>query len=171
MLSRNKDRGARNSGEAAPVEAAPVEAAPVEAAPAEGELQAYSEGEQYVDPAAAPAAAPAEVAQPVEAEPVTLQLPNTGTGFESGMPLAAVWAGSRPDVWGDEFVAKIGPLEARRFPMFIPEQPSPNPSEDPDHNPSPCAQGEGFLACAMFGMASPSEFRAQEGLDTFSGLS
>jgi LPXTG-motif cell wall-anchored protein len=84
-----KDRGARNSGEAAPVEAAPVEAA----APAEGDLQAYSEGEQSVDPAAAPAAAPAEVAQPVEAEPVTLQLPNTGSGSESGMPLAAALAG------------------------------------------------------------------------------
>ncbi|MGH2615282.1 MAG: LPXTG cell wall anchor domain-containing protein [Thermomicrobiales bacterium] len=79
-----KDRGARNSGEAAPVENAPVEAAP-----AEGDLQAFSEGEQYVDPAAAPAA----VADPAEAESVTLQLPNTGTGVENGMPVLAALAG------------------------------------------------------------------------------
>jgi hypothetical protein len=90
-----KDRAARNSGEAAPVEAAPAQAAPVEAAaaPAEGDLQAYSEAEPYVDPAAAPAAVPAEVAQPAEAEPVTLQLPNTGSGSVNEMPLAAALAG------------------------------------------------------------------------------
>jgi hypothetical protein len=72
---KDRDRGerrARNNaaggGEAAPVDAA--------AAPSEGDLQGFSEGGEYVDPAAAPLEAP----QPVDAEPVALQLPNTGVG-------------------------------------------------------------------------------------------
>ena len=79
---KDRDRGerrARNNAEGG--ETAPVEAA---AAPAEGELQGFSEGGEYVDPAAVPAAAP----QPTEGEPVTLKLPNTGTGTGQELPLA-----------------------------------------------------------------------------------
>lgn len=78
---KDRDRGERRArdnaegGEAAPIEAA---------VPAEGDLQGFSEGGEYVDPAAAPVAAP----QPAEGEPVTLKLPNTGTGAGQHLPLA-----------------------------------------------------------------------------------
>jgi hypothetical protein len=80
---KDRDRGERRArdnaeggGEAAPVEAA--------AAPAEDNLQGFSEGGEYVDPAAAPAAAP----QPAGGEPVTLKLPNTGAGAGQDVSLA-----------------------------------------------------------------------------------
>ena len=79
---KERDRGERRAGSnAGGGEAAPVEAA---AAPVEGELQGYTEGGEYVDPNAAPV----EVAQPADAEPVTLQLPNTGTGAAQTAPMA-----------------------------------------------------------------------------------
>ena len=80
---RERDRGERrvgNGGEAAPVDAA--------AAPVEGDLQGFAEGGEYVDPAAAPVEAP----QPADGEPVTLQLPNTGSGGDQAAPLAALAA-------------------------------------------------------------------------------
>ena len=78
-----KDRGARNNAEAAPAEeyAAPAEEY---AAPAEGDYQAYTEGEEYVAPAPAPEAA---VADPSAQQ--VLQLPSTGAGNASSIPLAA----------------------------------------------------------------------------------
>ena len=79
---RERDRGDRQDRDnAGGGEAAPMDAA---AAPAEGELQAYTDGGEYVDPAAAPVAAP----QPAEAEPVALQLPNTGVGVGETSALA-----------------------------------------------------------------------------------
>ena len=84
---RDRDRGerrARNAAEGSG-EAAPAESA---AAPAEGDLQGFSDGGEYVDPAAAPV----EVAQPATAEPVTLQLPSTGSGSGQGASLAALSA-------------------------------------------------------------------------------
>lgn len=84
---RERDRGERRAGNGAEGEggAAPVEAA---AAPVEGDLQGYVEGGEYVDPAAAPVEAP----RPADAEPVTLQLPNTGIGADQAAPLAALAA-------------------------------------------------------------------------------
>lgn len=83
---KDRDRGERRAGNAAEGGggAAPVEAA----APAEGELQAYGEGGEYVDPATAPVEAP----QQAEGEPVTLQLPNTGTGTDQVAMLAVLAA-------------------------------------------------------------------------------
>jgi hypothetical protein len=84
---KDRDRGerrARNNAEGGG-EAAPVEAA---AAPAEGDLQEFSEGGEYVDPATAPLEAP----QPADAEPVALQLPNTGVGSGQTAPLAVLAA-------------------------------------------------------------------------------
>jgi hypothetical protein len=83
---KDRDRGerrAQNNAEGGGGEAAPVEAA---AAPAEGDLQGFSEGGEYVEPATAPLEAP----QPADAEPVTLQLPNTGTGVGQTLPLAVL---------------------------------------------------------------------------------
>lgn len=84
---RDRDRGERRQRNAAEGggEAAPVEAA---AAPAAADLQGYAEGGENFDPAAAPVEAP----QPVDGEPVTLQLPNTGTGTDGLAGLAAMAA-------------------------------------------------------------------------------
>lgn len=74
-----KDRGARNNAEAAPAEeyVAPAEEY---VAPAEGDYQAYTEGGEYV--------APEPVAADSSAQQV-LQLPSTGVGNMSSIPLAA----------------------------------------------------------------------------------
>ena len=77
---KDRDRSDRRDRTNAVTEPAPADAA----APAEGELQGFSEGGEYVDPAAAPVAA----AQPAEAEPIALKLPNTGTGTGQELPLS-----------------------------------------------------------------------------------
>jgi hypothetical protein len=81
-----RERKDRDRGERRDRNNAVSEAAPAEAAPAEGDLQGFSEGGEYVEPAAAPVA----VAQPAEAEPIALKLPNTGTGTGHELPLAVL---------------------------------------------------------------------------------
>jgi hypothetical protein len=75
-----KDRSERNNSEEL---AAPVEEAP--AAPAEG-YEAYTEGGEWVDPAAVPQEA---VAEPVDDSNAPIQLPNTGVGVNDSAPLSA----------------------------------------------------------------------------------
>lgn len=83
--SRNrKDRGARNNAEEL---AAPAEE-PV-AAPADGGYEAYSEDTGWVDPAAAPEAAPQDAAAAADQSNLPIQLPNTGAGQGSELPLIA----------------------------------------------------------------------------------
>jgi hypothetical protein len=78
-----KDRGNRNNTEEL---AAPVEEGAV---PAEGDLQAYAEGEEWVEPA--PQELVAEQAQDANAS--VLQLPNTGVGGDLSLPLYMILAG------------------------------------------------------------------------------
>lgn len=81
--SRNrKDRGERNNTDEL---AAP--AAEPAAAPADGNYEAYSEDTGWVDPAAAPQDA---VAIPADQSNLPIQLPNTGSGRGSELPLFAV---------------------------------------------------------------------------------
>ena len=77
-----KDRGARNTAEAAPAEeyAAPVDE---NIPPAEGDYQAYAD-EGYVEPVQAVGDSVNPSSQQV------LKLPSTGSGIETSMPLAAV---------------------------------------------------------------------------------
>ena len=83
------DRGSRNSAEAAPAEEY--------VAPAEGDYQAYTDGGEYVEPVPASA----ENAAPVDsATQQVLQLPSTGAGSASPMPLAAAAAGIAALVFG-----------------------------------------------------------------------
>jgi hypothetical protein len=79
-----KDRGNRNNTEEL---AAPVEEGAV---PAEGELQAYAEGEEWVEPA--PQELVAEQAQDANAS--VLQLPNTGVGGDQSPSLYMILAGA-----------------------------------------------------------------------------
>jgi hypothetical protein len=83
-----KDREARNNnggGDEIPADA-------VEAAPAEGDYQAYNEGGEWVDPAAAPQEMIAEpAAQPLDPN-LPVKLPNTGAGPSGGLPLAWIAA-------------------------------------------------------------------------------
>ncbi len=79
-----KDRGARNTAEAAPAEeyAAPVdEYVP----PAEGDYQAYAD-EGYVEPVPA-----VEDSAVNSSSQQVLKLPSTGAGIETSMPLAAAF--------------------------------------------------------------------------------
>lgn len=94
-----KDRGNRNNdgggGEAA-------------AAPAEGDYQAYTEGEEWVDPAAGQgeyvATAPVEDAVQMTAP---IQLPNTGSGARNdALPFALIGAGLAVAVLGTEAVRR-----------------------------------------------------------------
>jgi hypothetical protein len=82
-----KDRGDRNNTEEL---AAPVEEAAV---PVEGDLQAYAEGEEWVEPAPAMEAAPQEAVAEL-ASGAVLQLPNTGAGDEPSLPLYLILAGA-----------------------------------------------------------------------------
>ena len=88
--ARDRDRKERNSRKSA--EAAPAEelVAPAEefVAPAEGDYQAYSDAGEYVEPVPAPEPIVADAsAQQV------LQLPSTGVGDATSLPLAAAAAG------------------------------------------------------------------------------
>ena len=74
-----KDRGARNSAEAAPAEE--VAAADEFVPPAEGDYQAYAD-EGYVEPVPAVEESIDSSSQQV------LKLPSTGAGMETSMPLA-----------------------------------------------------------------------------------
>lgn len=82
-----KDRGNRNNTEEV---AAPVEEAPV---PVEGDLQAYTEGEEWVEPAPAMEPAPQEAAGSAQDANAPIQLPNTGAGDDRSLPLYAILAG------------------------------------------------------------------------------
>lgn len=78
-----KDRGSRKNTEEV---AAPVEEAAV---PVEGDLQAYAEGEEWVEPV------PQEmVAEPAQDANAILQLPNTGAGDDQSLPLSVILAGA-----------------------------------------------------------------------------
>jgi LPXTG-motif cell wall-anchored protein len=80
-----KDRGARNTAEAAPAEEY-VAPADENVAPAEGDYQAYAE--EYVEPV--PAVEESVVdSSTQETTQQVLKLPSTGAGITSSMPLAA----------------------------------------------------------------------------------
>jgi len=81
-----KDRGNRNNTEE--LAAAPAEE-PV-AAPADETYDAYAEGGEWFDPAAAPQEVPAES---TEQSNLPIQLPNTGSGNSAPLPLDTAVAG------------------------------------------------------------------------------